>query len=63
MTIMMSALPSFQASTFQMAVLLQFNQATSFTLQQLQESTQIKMVRKYDVRVRLLLLLLFIVLI
>ncbi|KAK2159545.1 hypothetical protein LSH36_151g06024 [Paralvinella palmiformis] len=32
-----------QASTFQMAVLLQFNQATSFTLQQLQESTQIKM--------------------
>ncbi|KFM75968.1 Cullin-1, partial [Stegodyphus mimosarum] len=34
---------SLQASTFQMAVLLQYNTGDSFTLQQLQESTQIKM--------------------
>lgn len=33
-----------QASTFQMAVLLQYNTADSFSVQQLQESTQIKMV-------------------
>lgn len=32
-----------QASTFQMAVLLQYNTSTSWTLQQLHESTQIKM--------------------
>ncbi|XP_051154665.1 cullin-1 [Leptopilina boulardi] len=32
-----------QASTFQMAVLLQYNVSTSWTLQQLMESTQIKM--------------------
>ena len=31
-----------QASTLQMAVLLQFNSATSWTIQQLHESTQIK---------------------
>lgn len=31
-----------QASTFQMAVLLQFNVSTSWTVQQLQENTQIK---------------------
>ncbi|XP_053593225.1 cullin-1-like [Microplitis demolitor] len=34
---------TFQASTFQMAVLLQFNTATSFTIQQLNDATQIKM--------------------
>ena len=33
-----------QASTFQMAVLLQYNQGDSYTVQQLQESTQIKLV-------------------
>ena len=33
-----------QASTFQMAVLLQYNSADSFSVQQLQESTQLKMV-------------------
>ncbi|XP_033210503.1 cullin-1 isoform X2 [Belonocnema kinseyi] len=32
-----------QASTFQMAVLLQYNVSTSWTIQQLHESTQIKM--------------------
>ncbi|XP_028899456.1 cullin homolog 1 isoform X3 [Zeugodacus cucurbitae] len=32
-----------QASTFQMAVLLQFNDQTKFTLQQLQENTQISL--------------------
>jgi len=32
-----------QASTFQMAILLQYNQAESFTVQQLQESTQLDM--------------------
>lgn len=32
-----------QASTFQMAVLLQYNVATLWTIQQLHESTQIKM--------------------
>ncbi|ELT87658.1 hypothetical protein CAPTEDRAFT_180635 [Capitella teleta] len=32
-----------QASTFQMAVLLQYNSADDFSVQQLQESTQIKM--------------------
>lgn len=32
-----------QASTFQMSVLLQFNQSLSFTVQQLQENTQIEM--------------------
>lgn len=32
-----------QASTFQMAVLLQYNHGVSYTCQQLQESTQIKM--------------------
>lgn len=32
-----------QASTFQMAVLLQYNSADSFTVQQLHESTQIRM--------------------
>ncbi|CAH1774938.1 unnamed protein product [Owenia fusiformis] len=31
-----------QASTFQMAVLLMYNQSTSYTYQQLQESTQVK---------------------
>jgi len=31
-----------QASTFQMAVLLQYNHSPSFTVQQLEESTQIK---------------------
>lgn len=31
-----------QASTFQMAVLLQFNVSTSWTVAQLQENTQIK---------------------
>ncbi|GIY55130.1 cullin-1 [Caerostris darwini] len=35
---------SLQASTFQMAVLLQYNTGDYFTMQQLQESTQIKMV-------------------
>ncbi|KAG8042139.1 hypothetical protein G9C98_000130 [Cotesia typhae] len=34
---------TFQASTFQMAVLLQFNSATSWTVLQLHEATQIKM--------------------
>ncbi|XP_057324027.1 cullin-1-like [Microplitis mediator] len=34
---------TFQASTFQMAVLLQFNTATSFTVQQLHDATQIRM--------------------
>ncbi|XP_058802499.1 cullin-1-like [Phymastichus coffea] len=34
---------SFQASTFQMAVLLQYNLSTTWTLQHLHESTQIKM--------------------
>ncbi|KAH0540917.1 cullin-1-like [Cotesia glomerata] len=34
---------NFQASTFQMAVLLQFNSATTFTVLQLHEATQIKM--------------------
>jgi cullin 1 len=32
-----------QASTFQMAVLLQFNNSLTYTLQQLQETTQVKM--------------------
>lgn len=32
-----------QASTFQMAVLLQYNAATSWTIQQLHDATQIKM--------------------
>jgi len=32
-----------QASTFQMAILLQYNQAENFTVQQLQESTQLDM--------------------
>lgn len=32
-----------QASTFQMAVLLQYNTSTTWTIQQLHESTQIKM--------------------
>lgn len=32
-----------QASTFQMAVLLQYNGATSWTIQQLHDATQIKM--------------------
>jgi hypothetical protein len=35
-----------QASTFQIAVLLQFNSAESLSVQQLQDSTQIKLVRK-----------------
>ena len=34
----------FQASTFQMAVLLQYNTSDSLTVQQLQESTQLKAV-------------------
>ncbi len=33
-----------QASTFQMAVLLQYNQGDNYSVQQLHESTQIKMV-------------------
>lgn len=37
-----------QASTFQMAVLLQYNTCDTFTLQQLHESTQIKMVSFYS---------------
>ena len=33
-----------QASTFQMAILLQYNHADNFSVQQLQENTQIDMV-------------------
>jgi len=33
-----------QASTFQMAMLLQYNHGDSFSVQQLQENTQIDMV-------------------
>lgn len=33
-----------QASTFQMAILLQFNTENSYTVQQLADSTQIKIV-------------------
>ena len=32
-----------QASTFQMAVLLQYNNGDSYTVQQLHDSTQVKM--------------------
>jgi len=34
-----------QASTFQMAILLQYNHGDSFSVQQLQENTQIDTVR------------------
>ena len=33
----------FQASTYQMAILLQYNSSVSYTVQQLADSTQLKM--------------------
>ena len=38
-----------QASTFQMAILLQYNHGDSFSVQLLQENTQIDMVSLYYV--------------
>uniref|UniRef100_H2YZB8 Cullin family profile domain-containing protein n=1 Tax=Ciona savignyi TaxID=51511 RepID=H2YZB8_CIOSA len=50
---------TFQASTFQMAILLQYNSATSYTVQQLAENTQLKMeilVVSYSSQIKILII-------